>query len=150
MPCSNKDAAARPAWGQELFRRLAAGADALLDNARAHCVIQARARGLPRPVQSIHAALADPAGLRRTTRAGRAAGFFGRTAVHPAQLPTPREVRAARELVARLRRSADAGRGALATADGDFVDAAVVRRATSLLALADRFGTDPTLMGEDA
>ena len=112
--------------------------------ARSRVVAAARAAGLPAPVQSVYPHLRDLDGLRRSTEEGRAMGFFGRSVIHPAQLPvvnavfTPdeEEVRRARELVAALEAAEADGTGALALPDGRFVDRAVVASARRTLALA--------------
>ena len=51
-----------------------------------------------------------------------------------AYLPTEADAERARELLAR-------GEGASALADGSFVDAAILRGARQLIALAERYGT---------
>ncbi|MEV3856212.1 CoA ester lyase [Streptomyces sp. NPDC050095] len=109
---------------------------------RGRAVVAARAARLPAPPQSVFPDVRDMAGLARSCTRGRALGFFGRTAIHPRQLPvieeafrpTPAEVAAARDIV----RAAEANAGALALADGRFVDAAVVAGARRVLALAQR------------
>ncbi|MFJ5706771.1 HpcH/HpaI aldolase/citrate lyase family protein [Streptomyces sp. NPDC093105] len=118
--------------------------DSGLDWPRSRVVVAARAAALPPPVQSVHADVADLDALAAGCARGRALGFLGRTAIHPRQLPvieraylpTAQEVDAAREVVA----AATADRGALALADGRFVDAAVVAGAHRVLALAERAG----------
>ena len=120
-----------------------AEADAGLAFARGRCVVAARAAGLRRPVQSVYPHLGDPDGLAETSRRGRALGFFGRSAIHPAQvpiinkayLPSAEELEAARALVAAL----PEGDGSAVLDDGRFVDPAVVQRARWTLAW------DPTL-----
>jgi citrate lyase subunit beta/citryl-CoA lyase len=87
----------------------------------------------------------DLDGLAASCRRGRALGFLGRTAIHPDQLdviraaftPTQGEVERARALIAAAENGATAGLGAVALADGRFVDAAVVRQAQRVVALAD-------------
>lgn len=54
--------------------------------ARWEVVLVSRAAGLQRPIQGGHPALADSEHLELTTYEGRRAGFFGRIAIHPAQL----------------------------------------------------------------
>jgi citrate lyase subunit beta / citryl-CoA lyase len=106
--------------------------------ARSRIVVAARAAGLPAPVQSVYPDVRDLGGLAASCRAGRAMGFRGRTAIHPAQLPviveayrpTEAELAAAREVVAA------AGAGAVALADGRFVDEAIVRHARDVLSSA--------------
>jgi citrate lyase subunit beta/citryl-CoA lyase len=105
---------------------------------RSRIVVAARAAGLPAPAQSVHTDVRDLAGLAASCRVGRAMGFRGRAAIHPAQLPviaeayrpTEAEVAAAREVVAA------AGVGAVALPDGRFVDEAVVRQARDVLSWA--------------
>ena len=75
---------------------------------------------------------------------GRELGHLGRAAIHPDQLepieqaylPTESELERAHEQLAQ-------GPGATALADGSFVDAAIVRSASQLIALAERYGTRP-------
>ncbi|MCX4093851.1 HpcH/HpaI aldolase/citrate lyase family protein [Nocardia sp. alder85J] len=108
---------------------------------RSRIVVAARAAGLPSPVQSVWTAVRDLDGLRGSTAAGRAAGFFGRSVIHPAQIPVVHEVCApdpaetswARELIEGL---AESG-AAFVDRDGQFVDAAIVARARWLLEIAD-------------
>ncbi|MFF9145292.1 HpcH/HpaI aldolase/citrate lyase family protein [Streptomyces sp. NPDC014861] len=118
--------------------------DSGLDWPRSRVVVAARAAALPPPVQSVHPDIGDLEALAADCARGRALGFLGRAAIHPRQLPvieraylpTPQEVDAARAVVA----AATTDRGALALADGRFVDAAVVAGAHRVLALADRAG----------
>ncbi|MFE9040948.1 HpcH/HpaI aldolase/citrate lyase family protein [Streptomyces sp. NPDC007818] len=118
--------------------------DSGLDWPRSRVVVAARAAALAPPVQSVHPDIGDLEALAAGCARGRALGFLGRAAIHPRQLPvieraylpTPQEVDAARAVVA----AAAADRGALALADGRFVDAAVVAGARRVLALADHGG----------
>lgn len=120
-------------------------ADEGLCYARSRIVAAARAAGLPPPVQSVHTVLHDIDGLRESTRLGRRLGFFGRSVIHPSQVPivhgaltpTPAEVAAARELVDALDEAELAGTGALVLPDGRFVDLAVAEAARWTLALAE-------------
>ncbi|RCG20164.1 CoA ester lyase [Sphaerisporangium album] len=119
--------------------------------ARSRIVVAARAAGLPAPVQSVYTDFRDLAGLAESCRTGRAMGFRGRAAIHPAQLPvieaayrpTEQEVTAASEVVAA------AGAGAVALPDGRFVDEAVVRQARTVLADA-RHTPEPATRRRDA
>lgn len=114
--------------------------------ARSRVVSAARAAGLPRPAQSVYTAVRDLEGLRRTSEEGKRLGFFGRSAIHPAQLPiinevftpTAGEVAEAEGLLERLEESAGEGTGAFVLEDGRFVDEAVVRSARFTLAAARR------------
>ncbi|GAA4610099.1 CoA ester lyase [Actinoallomurus liliacearum] len=112
--------------------------------ARSRVVVAARAAGLPAPVQSVHPDIRDLDGLAASCRLGRALGFRGRAAIHPAQLPviaevyrpTDEEIAAARRVVAAYEEGDATGTGAVALPDGGFVDLAVVRQARNVLAEA--------------
>ena len=122
-------------------------ADLLVDRdeglswARGAVVVAARAAGLTSPVQSAWTDVADLAGLRASCRSGRAAGFFGRSVVHPRQIevvhevytPGPDEVAAAREVLRAAEEAASRGEVATLDASGRFVDPAVVSRARVVL-----------------
>lgn len=119
---------------------LPADADAGLAYPRSRVVVAARAAGLPAPAQSVYPHVRDLDGLAASCRDGRNAGFLGRAAIHPAQLPviaaayapTDAELAAARDLLARE------SAGAAALPDGRFVDEAILRTARRTVALADR------------
>ncbi len=111
--------------------------------ARSQLVVAARAAGIAPPIASVHTALGDREGLLRTTRDALRLGFFGRSAIHPGQLPAIHEVFTPNaDEVARARRVVEAfaetGEGVSTLADGSFLDAAVVRRARAILDLVDR------------
>ena len=126
----------------DLAADLGVRAEAGLAYARSRIVVAARAAGLPPPVQSVYPNVRDLDGLRRSSEAGRDLGFFGRSAVHPAQVPvingvyTPSdaEMEEARTLVAHLEAAAETATGAFVLADGRFVDRAVVESARRTLA----------------
>jgi citrate lyase beta subunit len=88
----------------------------------------------------------DLDGLRQSTVRGRAAGFFGRSVVHPSQVPvvnevfTPneRELRAARALVDEVGVAEERGYAAYLDNTGRLVDPAVVARAKWTLTLASQ------------
>lgn len=117
--------------------------DAGLRWARCRLVNACAAAGLPAPIMSVYTQLRDLTGLADSCRRGRALGFLGRAALHPAQLPviraaftpTAAEVHAARRIL-------DAGPGANALPDGQFTDEAVLRQARRTLALADDPGPE--------
>jgi citrate lyase subunit beta/citryl-CoA lyase len=108
-------------------------------------VVAARAAGLPAPAMAAYTHVRDLDGLAASCRTGRALGFCGRTAIHPAQLatiravfaPSPAEVERAREVVRRVAAAASDGIGTVVLADGTFLDAAMVERARWTLAFAD-------------
>jgi citrate lyase subunit beta/citryl-CoA lyase len=112
--------------------------------ARGRIVAAAAAAGLAPPAMAVFTDIRDLDGLAASCRAGRALGFLGRTAIHPAQLeviraaftPTDAEVARAREILAAADQASKDGHGAVALADGRFVDAAVLRQARRVVALA--------------
>lgn len=114
---------------------------------RSRVVVAARAAGLPSPPQSVWTAVRDLDGLRADTAAGHRAGFFGRSVIHPAQIPVvheacapdPGDVAWARDLMDRLTGRDGAAReqqAAWIDSAGRFVDKAVVERASWILAVA--------------
>ena len=112
--------------------------------ARSRIVNAARAARLPPPAMSVYANVRDLDGLAASCRAGRALGFRGRTAIHPGQLatiraaflPSPAEVEQARAVLSKMEGATQAGVGAIALADGTFVDVAMLDQARAVLALA--------------
>jgi citrate lyase subunit beta / citryl-CoA lyase len=108
---------------------------------RSHLVVVSRAAGLEPPIDSVWPRLDDEAGLREQATFARSLGFFGKSAIHPRQLPvlhevfTPseRELGWAREVVAAFEA---AGGAALQLPGGEFVDLPVAQRARRLLELA--------------
>ncbi|QKG19588.1 HpcH/HpaI aldolase/citrate lyase family protein [Actinomadura verrucosospora] len=112
---------------------------------RSRVVVAARAAGLPSPPQSVWTAVRDLDGLRADTAAAHRAGFFGRSVIHPAQIPVvheacapdPGDVAWARGLMDQLtERDGTAGAAAWIDSAGRFVDKAVVERASWILAVA--------------
>jgi citrate lyase subunit beta/citryl-CoA lyase len=109
--------------------------------ARSHLILASRAAGIAPPIDSVYPHLDNDVGLRRQTEFARSLGFFGKSAIHPRQLPvlheifTPSEdeLRWARNVVAAF---ADTNGAALRLADGEFVDLPVADRANRLLQLA--------------
>jgi citrate lyase subunit beta/citryl-CoA lyase len=129
--------------GEADLRAQTGAGDAGLDWARGRVINAARAARLPRPPQSVYPDIADLDGLAASCARGRELGFFGRTAIHPKQLPvieraylpTVRDVEEAREIVA----AAVGDEGAFALA-GRLVDAPIVAAAQQTVALAERYG----------
>lgn len=111
--------------------------------ARSRCVNAARAAGTI-AIQSVFPDLRDAAGLRTSTERGRAMGFTGRSAIHPAQVtlineiltPSEGEQSRAREVLQAYESSRREGTGTAVTSDGRFIDEAVVRSARIVLQLA--------------
>jgi citrate lyase subunit beta/citryl-CoA lyase len=113
--------------------------------ARQHLVLVSRAAGIDPPIASVHTQVKDLDALRRTTEEGRAVGFFGRSCIHPSQLPVVHEVftppaaqvAAARAITEAWARALARGSAAFTMPDGQFVDVAVARRAQAVVALAE-------------
>jgi citrate lyase subunit beta/citryl-CoA lyase len=113
----------------------------ILNPLRLRVVVASAAAGISRPVAPTSTAFRDLVAFRRSAEALRQLGFRGRTAIHPGQIavihevftPGADEVAAARELLARFD---GAQRGGFVGTDGTFVDAAVVRNAREVVALA--------------
>ena len=109
--------------------------------ARGTLVLASRAAGIGAPVDCVHTALDDDEGLRRSARSARELGFFGKSVIHPRQIPAVHEVftpsgeelSAARRVLAHVEAHGD-GASAL---DGQMIDAAVVARARRLVAMTD-------------
>jgi citrate lyase subunit beta/citryl-CoA lyase len=114
--------------------------------ARSSLVVSSRAAGIRPPVDSVYARIQDDDGLERSTRQGKALGFFGRGAIHPRQIPiintvytpTADEVAWAQTVVSEAARATTLGVGAIQLPNGDFVDIPVIRRAEAILQLAER------------
>ena len=106
--------------------------------ARSYLVTAARAAGKPPPSDGVHPLLEDDTGLRREAEAARRLGFFGKSAIHPRQLPiihevfaaTPEELAWATRVLAAFEKSAGA---ATRTEDGEFVDLPVAERARRVM-----------------
>lgn len=120
----------------DLASELGTRNDAVLDHARISLLYAARAAGLPAPMLSAYPAIKDLAGLRTDTERGRALGWYGRVAIHPAQLPVIAEVFApsaadrawAEEVLAATRHG-----GVATLSNGEMVDPAMVGRARAIL-----------------
>lgn len=116
---------------------------------RGRIVVAARAAGLPSPVQSAYTHLRDPGGLAQSCALGKRLGFFGRTAIHPEQLPTivqaylptTTELASAQEIVDAAASATDSFSGSIALPHGRFVDRAVVAGAIRTMQIAERYGT---------
>lgn len=114
-------------------------------HARSHLVLVSRVAGLQPPIASVHTQIDDLEGLRRTTDAARLLGFFGRSCIHPRQVPivneafTPSagEIEEAKAVVDAAARGDATGTASLVLPGGQFVDRAVVDRARAVLALSE-------------
>jgi citrate lyase subunit beta/citryl-CoA lyase len=111
-----------------------------LDAMRSMMVLASRAAGLEPPVDGVHTALDDAAGLDAATHRARRFGMGGKLCVHPRQvatvnaafLPSEADVAWARRVLVAL----DGAHGAVAV-DGKLVDKPIVDRARRILAFAD-------------
>lgn len=130
---------------QDLQADLGATGDGLR-YARSRVVLAARAAGLPAPVQSVWTRLPDLDGLRESCLEGKRYGFYGRSAIHPRQVPvihevftpTPEELVDAEDLQRQLIEALAQGAAGLQLPDGRFVDQAVVLAAARTLAYGGR------------
>lgn len=112
----------------------------LTDHARAELAIRSRAAGLLPPIDGAYIHFGDPAGLRRSAERARTLGFWGKSAIHPAQLSVIHDVFShsreqiewAERVTVAYEEALSRGR-AVSIVDGTFVDAAVVRRAREIL-----------------
>jgi citrate lyase subunit beta / citryl-CoA lyase len=129
--------------GVDLRRDLNAGQGNLQTlYVRSHLVVVSRAAGLAPPIDSVYPHLDDDAGLREQSEFARSLGFFGKSAIHPRELPplhdvftpTADELAWAGEVVQAFD---DAPGEALRLPSGEFVDAPVAARARRLLELAN-------------
>jgi citrate lyase subunit beta/citryl-CoA lyase len=132
----------------DFLRDIGAGPDAGDQEtlgARSQLVLVSRAADIAPPVASVQTRLSDMEELRRTTDAARRLGFFGRSCIHPLQLPvvhqtfspSPAQINEARILVD-AHVTGGSGPGSVRLPDGQLVDRALVDRAAALLDLARR------------
>lgn len=130
---------------QDLQADVGASGEGLL-YARSKVVFACRAAGLPAPYQSVWTDIGDLDGLRESSVAGRRLGFFGRSAIHPSQVPvinevftpTARQLHQAAALQRQLDEAMDAGAAGVKLPDGRFIDNAVVLAARRTLAYGRR------------
>jgi citrate lyase subunit beta/citryl-CoA lyase len=121
-----------------------------LEWARQRIVVASRAAGLPSPLAPVWTDLPDLDGLAADSRVARDRGFWGRSVIHPRQIPvvheafsaTADELARARALLDSLESAGARGETAYRDADGRFVDPAVVAGARTVVARAvlDRTG----------
>jgi len=136
-------AVTRLALGEsDLASELGTRAPAVLDYARIRLLYAARSAGLEAPMMSAFPDIRNLDALRADTLRGRESGWFGRSAIHPSQLPviheafapTDAELAWAREVLS----VGEAG-GVATLASGEMVDAAMLGRARSILRTAEPF-----------
>jgi citrate lyase subunit beta/citryl-CoA lyase len=117
----------------DLRADLGLGDEAALAWARSRAVVVARSAGLPPPMMSVFASTTDLEGLAASCALGRSLGLWGRTAIHPRQLPvisaafrpTADELEWADRVLAAL----SGGAGVAVLEDGSMVDEAMAKRA---------------------
>ena len=108
--------------------------------ARSHLVVAARSAGKPKPSDGVYPLLDDDDGLRKEVEAAKRLGFFGKSAIHPRQVPiihevfapSPEELEWAKQVMWAFEQS---GGAATKTASGEFVDRPVADRARQILGL---------------
>lgn len=113
--------------------------------AHSRVVLASRVAGIRPPIAPVQTRLDDEVALRSSTEKFRNLGFFGRSCIHPKQLPiihevftpTADEVAEAREIIATYETGLEGASGSEVTKSGQFVDIAVVKRAQAVLALAE-------------
>ncbi|MGP3957692.1 HpcH/HpaI aldolase/citrate lyase family protein [Nonomuraea sp. 3N208] len=135
---------------QDLAAELSITDETAMNHLRLQVVLAAAAAGLPPVPMSVYPHVKDEAGLVASCRAGRALGLFGRTAIHPRQIPairrafrpTEKEAARAAEIVEAAERAERSGIGAVALPDGRFADAPIVARARRTVALARRLADE--------
>jgi citrate lyase subunit beta/citryl-CoA lyase len=112
--------------------------------ARSRLVAKSRYHGIGAPIAHVYTPISDLDGLARACRVDRAMGFFGRSCIHPSQVPVinegfsfgPREIERAQGMVDGYLDAVARGRGSVVVKDGTFVDEAGYKRAQRVLAVA--------------
>ncbi|MBV6760385.1 CoA ester lyase [Rhodococcus opacus] len=130
---------------QDLGAALSITSPAAFDQIRLKIVLVAAAAGLPPIPMSVYPNVKDDDGFRASCAHGRGIGMFGRSAIHPRQVPliadafcpSDEEIRWATAVDDAARAAEIDGVGALALDDGQFVDAPIITKARRILALAD-------------
>jgi citrate lyase subunit beta/citryl-CoA lyase len=118
---------------------------------RSHLVVCSRAAGIDPPIDSVFPRLHDEEGLRAQAEFAHSLGFFGKSAIHPRQLPVLHEVFSpSQQEIAwaeKVLAAFDANGGAaLQLPDGEFIDLPVAQRARRVLELATSL-TPPVVTG---
>jgi len=109
--------------------------------ARSRIVSVSRAACVKGPIDGVYPHLEDMDGLQKEARIARVLGFVGKTLIHPKQIevvrkefvPTPEEVREAKEILEAYRKAIALGQSALRLESGRFVDPPVVTWAMQIL-----------------
>jgi citrate lyase subunit beta / citryl-CoA lyase len=108
--------------------------------ARSHVVVASRAANIEAPSDGVYARLNDDDGLRQAASRARRLGFFGKSAIHPRQVPVINEVfspsATEQEWALRVLTAFEASGGAATKMeDGTFVDTAVAERARRIVSV---------------
>jgi citrate lyase subunit beta/citryl-CoA lyase len=119
-----------------------------MGSVRWEVVVVSRAFGLQRPIQGGHRELAATSHFEQSTREGKQAGFFGRIAIHPAQIPvinrvyTPcrHEVAYARDALERLEAVICSGQTTTRDMHGEYLSVWYRARGERILREHERFG----------
>ncbi len=122
---------------------LVAGEEAF-DYLRSRIVVAAAAADLRPPAMAAYPQIEDLDGLAKSCARGRSLGMYGRSAIHPSQVsvikaafrPGETEVRWAHDVLAALEAGDRQAQGVVRAADGSMVDAAMRRRAETIVALS--------------
>lgn len=117
---------------------------AALAYGRAKLVYDARAAGLPPPLDGPYLNVRDQAALEADCRLSRSLGHGGRVCIHPDQVPVvnrifapdPDEVAFARRVIEAFADAERAGSAAIAV-DGVFIDYPIAYKAERIVAMAD-------------
>lgn len=112
---------------------------------QSYVVLVSRAAGLIPPSGSVYPQVGNLEGLRATTEAAKRLGFYGRSCIHPSQIPvvhqvftpSPSELAQARAIIEAFDRAVNQGRGAIVVGDGVFVDKPIAERAHAVISLAE-------------
>ena len=123
------------------LRTTSEAAEQVLGHARYAVLLHSRAAGLAPPLDGVHPAIQDVAGLHRHVQFARDMGFGGALCIHPSQVsvihralqPSPDELEWAHRVLA----AAEGGAGVF-TLDGQMVDAPVILRARALVHAAGK------------
>lgn len=118
---------------------------------RAKIVYDARAAGLPPPLDGPYLNVRDQDGMAADCRAAAAVGHGGKVCIHPDQVPVanrvfgpaPEEVAFAHKVIAAFSAAEASGSAAIAV-EGVFVDYPIVIKARSIIDLADTIAARTT------
>ncbi|WP_031468651.1 HpcH/HpaI aldolase/citrate lyase family protein [Sciscionella sediminilitoris] len=117
---------------------------ATMDAARSRMIIASRAAGLPNPLQSVFPDPRNLEGLELTSVHGKALGYIGRMAIHPAQIPIihrvftpqPHEIAEAMEICAVAAVAEDTDQSIVMDGNGKMVGPPAIANARQTLRLA--------------